>query len=212
MSIDSEFAVTGILLAAGRGHRFGAGGKSLYPLPDGRALAETAALNLVQVLPVTMAVIRAGDTALRRCLEDLGIQVLSCHNADAGMGASLAFALSHLSEHSDGFVVALADMPFIRASTIGRVAQALRAGAGIAAPSYGGRMGHPVGFARRYRTELMLLSGDSSAKTIVVKHQHNAFVFNCNDRGVLIDVDTPLDLSLGLMLREAVAAGVPITP
>ena len=209
MSIDSDFAVTGILLAAGRGRRFGADGKSMCPLPDGRALAETAAINLAQVLPVTLAVIRTGDIRLRRCFERLGIHVLSCHNADAGMGASLAFALSHLGEHSDGFVIALADMPFIRSTTISAVAQALRSGAEIAAPSYAGRMGHPVGFSRKYKSELMALGGDCGARMIVAKHKRKSFIFNCNDRGILIDVDTPLDLSLGLRLRETVAAGVP---
>lgn len=210
MSTDSDFAITGILLAAGRGRRFGAEGKSLHPLPDGRALAETAAINLSQVLPVTLAVIRTGDIKLRRCFEHLGIHVLPCHNADAGMGASLAFALSHLGAHSDGFIVALADMPFIRCTTIAAVAQALRAGAEIAAPSYAGRIGHPVGFARKYKSELMSLSGDCGARMIVAKHQRKSFIFNCNDRGILIDVDTPLDLSVALRLRETVAAGVPM--
>ena len=46
-----------------------------------------------------------------------------------------------------GWVVALADMPWIRTETIAAVADALARGAMIAAPDYAGVRGHPVGFA-----------------------------------------------------------------
>ena len=51
-----------------------------------------------------------------------------CENAAEGMGASLACAARQAGE-ADGYLVALADMPFVRRTTIAAVRDALAAGA-----------------------------------------------------------------------------------
>src|SRR5947208_4959013 len=68
---------------------------------------------------------------------------------------------------ADGWLVALADMPWIKPSTIRTLAAALTAGADIVAPSYNGERGHPVGFARRHYAALSALTGDEGARAIV---------------------------------------------
>ncbi len=182
-----------ILLAAGAGTRFG-GGKLLHPLKDGAAIAAHAARNLIAAGLEVTAVIRPGDFPLRELLEEEGCTVTVCADAAQGMGASLAHGV-RMTHDAAGWVVALADMPRIRPETIGRVVQALMAGAEIVAPSYQGDRGHPVAFGRRFRDELQLLSGDSGARAIVQRNQALVRLVECDDPGVLLDIDRRSDLA-----------------
>lgn len=181
-----------ILLAAGAGTRFG-GGKLLHPLDDGAAIAAHAARNLIEAGLDVMAVVRPGDFPLAELLESEGCTVTKCPDAAQGMGVSLAHGVGMTADAS-GWVVALADMPRIRPETIARVVRALMAGADIVAPSYQGDRGHPVAFSRRFLSELQLLSGDSGARAVVQRNQALLKLVECDDPGILFDIDRRGDL------------------
>jgi molybdenum cofactor cytidylyltransferase len=109
------------------------------------------------------------------------------------MGASLACGVEASAEAA-GWVVALADMPWIEASTIRRVADAIAAGASLAAPCYRGERGHPVGFAASHRAALLALGGDEGARAILSRAGASLLRVDVDDPGVLRDVDTAGDL------------------
>jgi molybdenum cofactor cytidylyltransferase len=195
---DRALDVVGILLAAGSGTRFG-GDKLLAGLRgvghDG-AVGVAACRNLAAAIPEVIAVVRPGDTALAAALAGAGARVVECGNAAAGMGASLACGVQ-ASSAALGWIVALADMPWIRPDTIARVADALRSGAPLAAPFHAGERGHPVGFGRACLAELSALGADEGAKSVVTAHRNAMVRIEVDDPGVLRDVDTPRDLSGG---------------
>ena len=85
-------------------------------------------------------------------------------------------------------------MPWIAPASIAAVADALQGGAEIAAPSYRGQRGHPVGFARSYGGLLTTLTGDEGARAIVAARQWAVRFVEVDDPGVLRDVDRPDDL------------------
>ena len=120
-----------------------------------------------------------------------GARVTVCPRAAEGMGASLAWGV-RAAPIAAGWLIALADMPWIQTVTISRVADAVRAGAPIAAPSWKDSRGHPVGLASRFFGELAALAGDEGAKAIL--RRHHATLIATDDAGVLRDVDTPQDL------------------
>ena len=152
----------GILLAAGFSRRFGAADKLLHTLPDGRPIAVAAAENLIKVIPLTIAVIRPDNQELADLLKNVGLKVVFCEAHETEMADSLSAAVrfaGQFNESSAGFVIALADMPYIKPHTIKAIAHALNAGAAIVAPVYQGKRGHPVGFSANLRNELELLTG-----------------------------------------------------
>jgi len=189
--------VTGILLAAGRAERFGSA-KLEVPLPDGpdagTALGVVACRRLASVLDEVIAVVRAGDDALRLGFEREGARVVVSPRADEGIGASLATGVA-AAQASTGYIVALADMPWIEAATIERVAQAVRNGASIVAPVFRGMRGHPVGFSHAHRDALLGLTGDEGARSVIASHGHQLALLDVDDPGVLQDVDTPRDIA-----------------
>ncbi len=184
--------ICGILLAAGASRRFGSD-KLLHPLADRTPIAVAALANLRAAIPHVIAVVRPGVTLLENRLSEAGATVVLCTDADEGMGRSLATAVS-VSGAAGGWVVALADMPYIRPETITKIAAALSAGAPIAAPAYRGERGHPVGLSAQFRGELEALRGDEGARALLNQNAHLMQLIEVDDPGVRRDIDTPADL------------------
>ena len=192
--------IVGILLAAGRGARFG-GAKLLARIPasshgvtGGTVVGAAAAIHMMAALNEVVAVVRPGDSVLQHAVESTGARIVVCDRADDGMGTSLACAAASVAD-ADGWIVALADMPWIAPASIAAVADALQGGAEIAAPSYRGQRGHPVGFAKAHYAALTRLTGDEGAKTILAAHRESVQLIEVTDGGVLRDVDAPGDLT-----------------
>jgi len=182
--------IVGLLLAAGSGTRFGSD-KLRHALPHGVAIAVQAARHLKSQVPV-VAVLRPGSAELAQALKAEGCEVAVCDNAAEGMGASLACAV-RAAQAADAWLVALGDMPFVRPSSIAAVRAALEAGAGLVAPYFRARRGHPVGIASRYKQELLALGGDEGAKALLSRHE--VLKIPVGDPGVIRDIDRPEDLA-----------------
>ncbi|KAB2966198.1 nucleotidyltransferase family protein [Zoogloea sp.] len=185
--------VAGLLLAAGYGRRFGAD-KLLHPLADGTPLAVASARALRAACPRALAVLRPEQGALAGLLVAEGLEVVTCPEARGGMGHSLSAGVA-ASPAAAGWLVALADMPFIRPDSLGRVAAALRAGAPLAAAACAGQRGHPVGFSACWREALLALAGDEGARALLRSQGHLLQLIETDDPGVLRDVDRPADLA-----------------
>ena len=184
--------IVAVLLAAGAGTRFG-GGKLIHPLDDGTAIAAHSARNLVAAGLDVIAVTRPGDFPLADLLEQEGCMVTPCPDASRGMGHTLAHGVANARDAA-GWVIALADMPRVKPETIRGVAAAVAAGDLIAAPVYRGERGHPVAFNAELRDELLRLTGDTGAKAVVQRHRDETRLLECEDPGVVLDIDVKDDL------------------
>lgn len=188
----------GILLAAGYGRRFDPEGrhdKLLAPLADGRPVLWHSARALCLTLPASLAVVRPGQAERVRWLRMAGCEIVESVLAEQGMGAALAVAVG-ASRHAEGWVVALADMPWLPSEIVRHVARAIDDPTRVAAPLFEGRRGHPVGFGRAWGARLGALTGDGGARDLL----RNAEVrlLECGDAGVVRDVDRVADLAADL--------------
>jgi len=203
--------ITGIILAAGKGERFG-GDKCLARLPNGVAMGVAAASNLAPFVDQLICVVRPQDRLLQTELLRAGLKTVICQDADAGMSASLRAGIK-ASPNGSNWIIALADMPLIKPSTYQAiVTEAIKQAKdlkhtkatkhdqtvsatqhSIIVPSYQGQDGHPVYFPAKFRDELLALSGDRGAKKLL--HQYPEFVqrIALDDAGILQDFDTRAD-------------------
>ena len=127
-------------------------------------------------------------------LEKEGCRVVVCEQAAEGMGASLACAV-RAAGRAEGYLVALADMPFVRTSSIAAVRDALVAGAPLAAPYFRARRGHPVGISGIFFEQLAASGGDEGAKALLRENEKRLVKIPVGDPGILRDIDTPGDLA-----------------
>lgn len=186
-----------LLLCGGRSSRFGAD-KLLAELAIGRMILPMvtwSARRAVQGTGNALAVIAPGNAALRAALEDAGCEIFESEATARGLGASLAAGVARTRD-AEGWIVALGDMPLIDAATFRAVAEAVQQGALIAAPilRQTNARGHPVGFAKALRDELLALDGDEGARSVIQRHKDRVVSIPVDDRGIVVDIDTPDDL------------------
>lgn len=187
--------VVGILLAAGSATRFGAP-KLLHPLSNGVAIGVATAHALLQAMPDVIAVVQPHDRALIDAFTQIGVKIVKNTRAEAGMGTSLAAGVN-ASCSAAGWLITLADMPWIQPATITALINQLNNGASIVAPVYQGQRGHPVGFAARWQQPLLALTGDKGARDLLCNHPDELEILDTEDAGILKDIDHPQDLCQG---------------
>lgn len=183
--------IQGVLLAAGAGRRYG-GEKLLQARWQGRPIVEHSLQHLLAAVPDTVAVVADETDDLARLLRRCGVDTVRNPEPGRGMGSSIAAAVAARPD-ADGWIIALADMPWIRVDSIARVVQALREGAAIAAPFHQGRRGHPVGFSAALQAQLQVLDGAEGARQLLQGAAGLTRV-DVADPGVVLDVDRPSDL------------------
>jgi len=181
------------LLAAGSATRFGSD-KLRHELPHGVAIAVQAARHLRMEIESVVAVVRPGSAELSQALKGEGCEVVVCDNAAEGMGASLACAARAAGE-ADGYLIALADMPFVRRTSIAAVRDALAGGAPLVAPYFRARRGHPVAVSKKFLPQLLGLKGDEGARKLLAENERMLVKIPVGDPGVIRDIDTPDDLA-----------------
>ncbi len=183
--------IIGLLLAAGSASRFGSD-KLRHALPHGVPIAVQSARHLRSEVSRVVAVVRSSD--LVSLLREEGCEAVVFENAAEGMGASLAYA-ARAAGRADGYLVALADMPFIRRTSIAAVRASLEGGAALAAPYFRARRGHPVGIGGIFFDSLLDLRGDEGAKQLLRENETRLVKIPVGDPGVIRDIDTPSDLA-----------------
>lgn len=186
--------IVGVLLAAGRGARFDPAGiedKLLQRLADGEPVVAASARHLLVAMPQVQAVVRPAGERVQAILDALGCTVSVCADAGQGMGVSLVHALQQVRD-ADGWVIALADMPYVQPQTIMALVTALHAGADIAVPVCDGRRGNPVAFSRLHLRQLLASQGDQGARGLLQTQAVTEVIVE--DRGIFRDIDVPGDL------------------
>jgi molybdenum cofactor cytidylyltransferase len=187
-------ALTGILLAAGRGRRFDPSGiqnKLLQQMAGGEIVVAASAKNMLAALPRVLAVVREGDNKVAALLGGLGCEVRVCATADMGMAESLITAIEY-TKGAEGWLIGLGDMPHVQPDTMRALAATIERGARIAAPVFEGRRGNPVAFSAYHLPLLLALDGDQGARAILKSHAVSEVVVD--DEGVVRDIDTKQDL------------------
>ncbi len=172
------------LLAAGSGARFG-GGKLLAEL-GGKPLWRWAIDAAVEARFGELHVVTNDRVIAAEC-ETSGWSVHANLRAASGMASSIAVA-AEATVSAERTVLALADMPFVDADHLRRLAQAGE----VAFTRYpDGSHGVPAGFPKAARERLLALEGNRGAGSL---EWIGAKAIEPSSPESLIDIDTPARL------------------
>jgi molybdenum cofactor cytidylyltransferase len=170
-----------IVLAAGKGERFKAAGGTQHKLDallQGLSVRERV-IETVQASGMSWHVVLPEHTQ---------------HMKNPGMADSIACGVAATC-HADGWLILPADLPLIQPATLQFVAKALQDASqhatpcDVVVPMYQQQRGHPVGFSKTCLQDLLQLTGDKGAASVVAKH--NSMQVQVDDVGCVTDVDTP---------------------
>jgi len=185
--------IAALVLAAGQSRRMGRRNKLLAPIngvPMVRRVAEQAIAS--EAGPV---VVITGHEPERVRGALSGFQLRFVHNPSyaEGLSTSLRAGIAALPAEVDGVVVLLGDMPRVTAQHINRLIAAFNPleGRAICVPTYSGKRGNPVLFARHLFQELKAVAGDVGARHLIGAHEEAVGEVAMEDDAIFIDVDTP---------------------
>ena len=186
--------IAAIVLAAGQSRRMPA--NKLLTLLDGKAVVRRT-VEAVCASRADPVIVVTGHAAASVCeaLAELSVTITENVRFTDGLSSSLILGVNHLPDALDGFLVMLADMPFVSATLIDRMMDAFdpAAGRGIVVPTCRGRRGNPVVWPAALREEFRHLAGDRGAKQLMVLHGDLLYELEVDDDAVLTDLDTPED-------------------
>nr|WP_223650628.1 nucleotidyltransferase family protein [Halopseudomonas nanhaiensis] len=195
---DSSEGVCALVLSAGQGSRYRAEAgedKLLAPCFDDIASPPVLAATLSALRGVaerTIVVVRADNRPLRDWLDTyapaLKAEVFAVHSN--GLGDSLAQAVERYPARR-GWLVALGDMPYVKESTLSKVAGAIDE-TSLVVPTFGGQAGHPRGIGTVHWAALLELHGDTGAQALFANAEQ-VVELAVDDPGIVQDVDTPDD-------------------
>jgi molybdenum cofactor cytidylyltransferase len=185
--------IAALVLAAGQGRRMGGPNKLLLPY-RGEPLLR-AAVRAAQESDAAEVLVVTGHEreAVEAALAGLGVRTLHNPAYAEGLSTSLKAGLAALPPEIDGVVVLLGDMPQVGAGVIDRLIAAFDPleGRAICQPSWHGKRGNPVLFARRFFAEVRALGGDVGAKPLLADYPELVCEVPVEAEAVLTDVDTP---------------------
>ncbi|WP_422526564.1 nucleotidyltransferase family protein [Serratia fonticola] len=184
---------TGIVItAAGRGERFiqaGGSGNKLNALLQGKTVFEqTLQQALASGLPVQVVTRPENLPVQQACAAH---QVPCTLLASGGLGESIAAGVAATADW-DGWLIHLADMPFVSSQIFVQVAAALGQH-DIVRPCFQQQPGHPVGFTAILRKQLCALRGDNGARELLSSHGQ-VYLLHLDKPSIVQDIDLPSQL------------------
>jgi len=187
-----------LIIAAGFSRRFGSD-KRLFKLKSDDPLLIASVRPYRAAFANVAVVVRSSDTELTQLLaRHFGRHapiVVPTGEAHRGMAASIADGVRALAAW-DYLFLGLGDMPYVTRSTLERLNAEMDAARidrmpCIVVPIFDGAPGHPVGFSREFFAELIALTGDRGARSVVDAHAEAVRRVAVDDPGVVTDIDQP---------------------
>jgi molybdenum cofactor cytidylyltransferase len=186
-------SIAAIVLAAGRSSRMRGANKLLAEV-DGTAMV-VRAVDTTLASKARPVVVVTGNDAERVAAVLAGKPVTVVHNPDYadGISTSLKRGLAALPADVDGTLICLADMPRLAPATLDRLIAAFNPveGRAICLPTWNGKRGNPVLWARRFFPEMAELAGDVGARHLIGEHADLVCEVAMPDDSILTDIDTP---------------------
>ncbi|MEE9301525.1 MAG: nucleotidyltransferase family protein [Alphaproteobacteria bacterium] len=195
--MSREARVAGVLLAAGRARRMKGENKLLRRIGKRSMIAAIARRLLESGLDPLIVVVGHEAELVKEALEDEPVIVVVNPVHGEGVSTSVKVGIAALPSDVDAVLIALGDMPKVTSAHVTRLVAAFAPdqGRAIGVPTYRGRRGNPVLWAKAFFGEMERLTGDRGARGLIEKHRDQVYEIAMGDAGVLLDIDTPDDLA-----------------
>lgn len=133
------------------------------------------------------------DSEVLYYAESLGFKTKLNNISYLGQSTSIKMGIENLKP-VDGYMFFVSDQPFIKKETIKKLYDSFNENKGkIIIPSYNGIKGNPSIFPRRFKEELLGLSGDVGGKDVIRKHPEEIVKVDIRTDKEHIDIDTMED-------------------
>ncbi len=183
-----------LVLAAGGSRRFGTP-KLLADLAGEPVIRRTAGAICAAGFSETIIVAGADYAAVKAALAGLPCKVVPAPNWAAGISASIRAGIEALQHEWEGLFLFLGDMPLVPNDLCNELVDLAKSTGYAARPLRGDVPGHPVAFVNAAAADLMALSGDEGAGSLLRGAGAKIGYLPTTDEGAILDIDTPAALA-----------------
>ena len=187
--------ISAVILAAGESKRMGKQNKLLLPVAGEALLVKL--IKSVCDSDVGQVIVVIGHEAekIRRKLNNFPLSFVYNPNFSEGMTTSIKSGVKEVSPDCDGYMICLADMPFINTSEINKLIHAyaqnrINEKRLIVIPVYQGHRGNPVLFSTEFREDILEHKMEYGCKGVIMKNFESVKEIEMDDDSMLLDVDT----------------------
>ena len=187
--------ISAVILAAGESKRMGKQNKLLLPVAGEALLVKL--IKSVCDSDVGQVIVVIGHEAekIRRKLNNFPLSFVYNPNFSEGMTTSIKSGVKEVSPDCDGYMICLADMPFINTSEINKLIHAyaqnrIKEKRLIVIPVYQGHRGNPVLFSTEFREDILEHKMEYGCKGVIMKNFESVKEIEMDDDNMLLDVDT----------------------
>ena len=168
--------------------------KALLPLGESTVVENAVNIFLESGIKDISVVTGHRADDLKPVLEKLGVKFIYNANFAEGMFSSLTAGIKSLASTVEGFFLLPVDNPIVNKETIEKLCHAFfTTDLSIFYPKYKAMRGHPPLISSRYIPEILTWEGTGGMRAILEKYEKDALDIEVEDRGVLLDMDTPED-------------------
>ncbi len=168
--------------------------KQLLPLGSRTIIEHCTHTLLTAGITDIVIVINPQGADVSSAIEHLPVTIAINPDSSSDMAGSVRIGLHRLNDRTSSVLVCPVDHPLVLPETINALlSQHQEYPGAIFIPSYDRRRGHPTLFPREIIQEIF---ESSSLREIVGRHEPLIKYLDVQDRGVVLDMDTPEDYAL----------------
>ncbi len=183
--------VAAVVLAAGYSRRMGAF-KPLLPFGPATVIEHVLATLRDAGVENIRVVVGWNADLLTPLLDRWRVRWVRNDQFQAGMYASVQAGVRSLPPEAQAFFLFPGDMPLVRSATLTHLIEERdRSSAAILYPCHAGRRGHPPLIATTYIAEILRAAPRGGLRALLAHHDGDARDVECDDPGILLDLDTP---------------------
>lgn len=183
-----------LVLAAGGSRRFGTP-KLLADLAGEPVIRRTTDAICAVGFRETIIITGAEHAEVRAALAGLPCKVVHAPNWVEGISASIRAGIEALQHEREGLFLFLGDMPLVPNGLCEELADLATSSGYAARPMRGDVPGHPVAFVNAAAADLMALTGDAGAGSLLRRAGAKIGYLPTADAGAVLDIDTPAALA-----------------
>ena len=187
--------ISAVILAAGESRRMGKQNKLLLPVGGGALLVKLVKSVCDSDVGQVLVVIGHEAEKIRRELNELPLSFVYNPNFREGMTTSIKSGVKKVSPDCDGFLICLADMPFINTPEINKLIHAyvqnrIKEKRLIVVPEFQGQRGNPVLFSSEFRNDILEYKKESGCRGVIMNYPESVKEIKMDNNNMLLDVDT----------------------
>jgi molybdenum cofactor cytidylyltransferase len=191
--VETRPPIAALVLAAGLSTRMAPANKLLVRDRTGQVMVgRVAEAAVASQVSQTLFVLGHQADLVATALTGYPVSFVRADGYESGLAASLRAGVAALPAFVQAVVVCLGDMPLVTAAMIDALIAAYDPDEGrlLVVPTCQGKRGNPVLWDRRFFPEMLALTGDTGARSLLLRHADKVAEVELDDKAILTDFDT----------------------